>query len=143
MARRQLHKYRDVASICEVTGGAPGTRGASLEHQHMEASMNDQRSRPPDHQRNGDVGGPCPIGRRSFLRGVVGGVAGAITANSIGSGVAQAAKQDNSNATQDNYNMEATREGTRSVPFYGQYQAGIATPPQTAATFVSFDVTAT
>ena len=40
--------------------------------------------------------------------------------------------------------MEATREGVRSVPFYGQNQAGIiGTAPQTAASFLVFDVTAT
>jgi deferrochelatase/peroxidase EfeB len=42
---------------------------------------------------------------------------------------------------QDAYNLEATWEGTRSIPFYGEHQAGIATPPQTAATFLSFDMT--
>src|SRR5258705_7429575 len=103
--------------------------------------MNDQQSRPPDHPGIGDVGG-CPIGRRSFLRGIVGGVAGVVAANSVVSGVARAAEQEDSNDTQDAYNLLATEAGTRSVPFYGQYQSGIATPPQTAATFLSLDVTA-
>src|SRR5207237_9839591 len=35
-----------------------------------------------------------------------------------------------------------TRAGLRSVPFLGRHQAGIATPPQTAASFLAFDVTA-
>ena len=96
--------------------------------------MNDQQSRPADHRRRGDVGGSYSVGRRSFLQGIVGGVAGVVTANPVASGVAHAAQQDD-------YNMEATREGTRRIPFYGQHQAGIATPPQTAATFLSFDVT--
>jgi deferrochelatase/peroxidase EfeB len=44
--------------------------------------------------------------------------------------------------TEDDYNLEATREGVRSVPFYGRDQAGIGTAPQTAASFLVFDVTA-
>jgi deferrochelatase/peroxidase EfeB len=56
--------------------------------------------------------------------------------NSVASGVAHAADR------QDDYNLEAAREGARSFPFYGQHQAGIATPPQTAAAFLSLDVTA-
>jgi len=39
-------------------------------------------------------------------------------------------------------NLEATREGVRSVPFYGRNQAGIGTAPQTAASLLVFDVTA-
>jgi deferrochelatase/peroxidase EfeB len=101
----------------------------------MEASMNNQQSGIPDHRRNGEVGGPCPVQRRSFLRGIVAGAAGLVAANSVASGVAHAAQQDE-------YNMEATRDGTRSIPFCAQHQAGIATPPQTAATFLSLDVTA-
>jgi len=45
-------------------------------------------------------------------------------------------------ATQDDYNVEATRDGLWAVPFYGRNQAGIATAPQTAASFLAFDVTA-
>lgn len=81
------------------------------------------------------MSGLCPFQRRSFLRGVAGGVAGAIAAGSVAPGVVQA-------ATQDDYNMEETREGLRAVPFYGRNQAGIATAPQTAAGFLAFDVTA-
>jgi deferrochelatase/peroxidase EfeB len=102
-------------------------------------ALNDQQSRPPDPRRTGDVGCPRPIERRSFLQGMVGGVAGVAAANLLGPGVAHAAPDDQS---QDDYNLEATREGTRSFPFYGQYQAGIANPPQTASTFLSLDVTA-
>jgi deferrochelatase/peroxidase EfeB len=80
------------------------------------------------------VGG-CPFGRRSFLRGIAGGVAGAVAANAAVPGEAHAAQQDQ-------YNLEATRDGTRSIAFYGQHQAGIGTPPQTAATFLSLDVIA-
>jgi hypothetical protein len=73
--------------------------------------------------------------RRSFLQGVVSGLAGAVVAGSVDHGVARA-------ATEDDYNLEATREGVRSVPFYGRNQAGIGTAPQTAASFLVFDVTA-
>src|SRR5947208_9178898 len=38
--------------------------------------------------------------------------------------------------------MEETREGLRTIPFSGPNQAGVATSPQTAASFLSFDVTA-
>jgi deferrochelatase/peroxidase EfeB len=43
---------------------------------------------------------------------------------------------------QDGYNKLATEDGTRSIPFYGERQAGIATPPQTTAAFLSFDIAA-
>ncbi|GAA1814636.1 hypothetical protein HC028_08995 [Planosporangium flavigriseum] len=46
-----------------------------------------------------------------------------VAGKSVASGVALAADR------QDDYNLEAAREGTRSFPFYGQHQAGIATPP--------------
>jgi deferrochelatase/peroxidase EfeB len=62
-------------------------------------------------------------------------VAGAVAVNSGAGGVAQA-------TTEDEYNLEETRAGLRTVPFYGPNQAGIATAPQTAATFLSLDVTA-
>lgn len=81
------------------------------------------------------MSGLRPFQRRSFLQGVAGGVAGAVAAGSLAPGVVQA-------ATQDDYNMEATREGLRAVPFHGPNQAGIATAPQTAAGFLAFDVTA-
>ena len=45
-------------------------------------------------------------------------------------------------AYQDGFNKLATEDSTHSIPFYGQHQAGIATPPQTAAAFLSFEVTA-
>ena len=81
------------------------------------------------------MGGLRAFQRRSFLQGVVGGVAGAAVAASVAPGVA-------GGATEDDYNLEATREGVRSVPFYGPNQAGIGTAPQTAASFLVFDVTA-
>jgi deferrochelatase/peroxidase EfeB len=86
------------------------------------------------------VGESRPFQRRSFLQGVAGGVAGAVAVGSVAPGVARAAADPA--ASKDDYNMEETREGLRSVPFYGQNQAGIATPPQAAASFLAFDVTA-
>jgi deferrochelatase/peroxidase EfeB len=50
--------------------------------------------------------------------------------------------QAQSTAYQDGFNKVATADGTKSIPFHGQHQAGIGTPPQTAAQFLSFDVTA-
>jgi deferrochelatase/peroxidase EfeB len=72
----------------------------------------------------------CPVPRRSFLKGVLGGAAAAAAANLVPTGPADA----QGTGHQD--------PGTQRVPFYGQHQAGIATPAQTAAAFLSFDVTA-
>src|SRR6185312_99734 len=81
------------------------------------------------------MSGVRAVRRRFFLQGVAGGVAGVVVAGSVAPGVVRA-------ATPDDYNLEETREGLRSVPFYGANQAGIATAPQTAASFLAFDVTA-
>jgi deferrochelatase/peroxidase EfeB len=108
----------------------------------MGNSMSNEQSRIPDHGRNGGVDGSCPLTRRSILRGIVGGVAGAVAAKSLTSGVAHAAPQDTATLDENKYAELATQEGPQSIPFYGQYQAGIATPAQTASSFVSFDVTA-
>jgi deferrochelatase/peroxidase EfeB len=81
------------------------------------------------------MSGLRPFQRRSFLQGVASGVAGAVVAGSVAPGVARA-------DTEDDYNLEETREGLRSIPFYGPNQAGIGTAPQTAASFLVFDVTA-
>src|SRR5438105_9293538 len=79
-----------------------------------------------------------PVPRRSFLKGMLGGAAAAAAANLVPTGAAHA----QGTAYEDGYNKLATADGTHSVPFYGRHQAGIATPPQTAAAFLSFDVTA-
>jgi deferrochelatase/peroxidase EfeB len=69
---------------------------------------------------------------------MLGGAAAAAAANCAPIGAAQAL-----GATyQDDYSKLATEDGTHSIPFYGEHQAGIATPQQTAAAFLSFDVTA-
>jgi deferrochelatase/peroxidase EfeB len=97
--------------------------------------MSDEQSCIANDWMNGVVRGSRSLPRRSFLRNVAGGMAGAVAAGVVLPGVARA-------ATQDDYNLEATRDGLRTVPFYGPHQAGIATPPQTAASFLAFDVTA-
>jgi deferrochelatase/peroxidase EfeB len=76
--------------------------------------------------------GGCPAGvfaRRSFLRGsVAAGVVGAAGGNLLGGDAAFAATPGG--------------EGPGVVPFYGNHQSGILTPPQRDGMFVSFDVTA-
>ena len=65
---------------------------------------------------------------------MLGGAAAAAAANLVPTGAADAQGTD----YQDGYNKLATEDSTHSIPFYGQHQAGIATPPQTAAAFLSF-----
>ncbi|MCW3063288.1 MAG: peroxidase, partial [Solirubrobacterales bacterium] len=69
---------------------------------------------------------------------MLGGAAAAASANLVQAGAAHA----QGTAYQDGYNKLATEDSNHSIPFYGEHQAGIATPPQTAAAFLSFDVTA-
>jgi Dyp-type peroxidase family protein len=108
--------------------GQSPTRGAGMTPQQPHAS---------EPWRQGDGGG-CPVPRRSFLKGVLGGAAAAAAANLVPAGVGHA----QGTGYQDDYNKLATEDSTHSIPFYGQHQAGIATPPQTAAAFLSFAVTA-
>jgi deferrochelatase/peroxidase EfeB len=72
--------------------------------------------------------------RRSFLRGIA-GVAGAMTLGSV-------AVRAGHGTTMDDSDTDATREGRRAIPFHGRHQAGIATAPQTTASFLAFDVAA-
>jgi deferrochelatase/peroxidase EfeB len=78
-------------------------------------------------------GCPAGAGRRTFVKTALGaGAAGAVLAgggfalSESGGGTAQAAETANA----------------AKVPFHGTHQAGIVTPAQTAATFVSFGVIA-
>jgi deferrochelatase/peroxidase EfeB len=105
-----------------------------MTNEESKASMSAERPRVVEDWRNGGVGGSRPIQRRTFLKGAAGAVAGVVGAGLVAPGIAEA-------ATKDQYNMLPTPEGKRSVPFYGQHQAGIATPPQMAATFLAFDLT--
>ncbi|MFJ5730493.1 iron uptake transporter deferrochelatase/peroxidase subunit [Streptomyces paradoxus] len=78
-------------------------------------------------------GCPAHAGRRSFVKTALGaGVAGAVLA---GGGVALA----DSGGAQDRADEQRS---AAPVPFHGTHQAGILTPAQTAAAFVSFDVIA-
>ncbi|WP_086727943.1 iron uptake transporter deferrochelatase/peroxidase subunit [Streptomyces carpinensis] len=79
--------------------------------------------------------GGCPAGhgRRTFVRTALGaGAAGAVLAGggfALGqSGTAEAQAADTADAAK--------------IPFHGAHQAGVVTPAQAAATFVSFDVIA-
>src|SRR5919112_6244721 len=99
--------------------------------------MTPRQPDPSEQRRQGDGGG-CPVPRRYFLKGVLGGAAAAAAANLVPAGVGHAQGTD----YQDDYNKLATEDSTHSIPFYGEHQAGIATPPPTQAAFLSFDVTA-
>jgi deferrochelatase/peroxidase EfeB len=72
---------------------------------------------------------------------MLGGAAATAAGSLVPAGVARA-RGGESTSYQDDYNKLATEDSTHSIPFYGRYQAGIATPPQIAADFLSFDVTA-
>ncbi|MFB6942238.1 Dyp-type peroxidase [Streptomyces sp. NPDC056305] len=77
----------------------------------------------------------CPAGafaRRSFLHGAAAGVAGVAGGAAAGSGEALAGTMVESKE----------QPKSRTVPFHGHHQAGIATEPQQDAIFASFDVTA-
>ncbi|HEV2634245.1 MAG TPA: iron uptake transporter deferrochelatase/peroxidase subunit [Actinocrinis sp.] len=80
-----------------------------------------------------DNAGTCPhaagLGRRSFLRGAAVGVAGTAA---LGAGATAVA-------------MAATTPGPsgRQIAFHGVHQAGVLTPTQAQASFVSFTCTAT
>lgn len=77
----------------------------------------------------------CPasaFARRSFLHGAAAGLAGAAGATVLGGSAASA-----------DPTVEIKAEPkSRTIPFHGHHQAGIATLPQQDAIFVSFDVTA-
>lgn len=71
--------------------------------------------------------------RRSFLRGAAVGAIGAAAVTTGGFAAAQAASSS----------TDAAETGSgRVIPFHGAHQAGILTPAQPAATFVSFNVIA-
>src|SRR3954451_5187035 len=71
------------------------------------------------------------VNRRRFLGGAL-GAAGAVAAGRAGFRLAKAVEPGRSAAG------DAT-----SVPFYGEHQAGIATPAQDRRAFAAFDVTPT
>jgi deferrochelatase/peroxidase EfeB len=71
-----------------------------------------------------------------------GGAAAAAAGSLMPAGVARAHGTPGGNDYEDDYNKLATEDSTHSIPFHGRHQAGIATPPQIIAEFLSFDVTA-
>src|ERR1700752_3080860 len=81
-----------------------------------------EQSRTPENWGRGVMGESRLVGRRSFLRGAAGAVAGAGAAGTVAPELAKAAPNDHDNI--------------------GANQAGIAAPPQTAASFLAFEVTA-
>jgi deferrochelatase/peroxidase EfeB len=72
------------------------------------------------------------IKRRSFIKGVTAGVTG--TAVSAGVVAAVATRSDAAGSGGDTEPV--------AIPFHGAHQAGVLTPPQRAAEFAAFDVTA-
>jgi deferrochelatase/peroxidase EfeB len=74
---------------------------------------------------------PMSVGRRAFLRGAA---AGALGTAALGSGIA---------AVVDGSVVDGSAgAGGRVISYAGGNQAGIITPPQTAATFLAFDAIA-
>ena len=71
--------------------------------------------------------------RRSVLRGAALGAVGMAAVGGGAVAVAQAASSTSAGTTGSG----------RLIPFHGPYQQGVLTPPQAAATFVSYTVTAT
>jgi deferrochelatase/peroxidase EfeB len=71
--------------------------------------------------------------RRSLLRGAAVGAAGAAAAAGGAVGAARAVS---------GAGAPPSAAAGRAIPFHGAHQAGILTPPQQAAAFVSFDVIA-
>ena len=69
--------------------------------------------------------------RRGFIGGAL-GLAGAAAAGGVGYGVARATSDSSDSSN-----------GDHIVPFYGTYQAGIATPTQDRLAFAAFDLTTT
>jgi deferrochelatase/peroxidase EfeB len=88
----------------------------------------------------------CPhLQRRSFLRGAALGAAGAAV---LGAGAVAADRAVASDSSSSSSSSSSSGPGSgptgsgRRIPFEGVHQAGILTPQQAAATFVSFDAIA-
>ncbi len=80
------------------------------------------------------------VDRRSVLRGAVAvGAAGAAAVGAAGAATAAAGTATPTAAG----TVAATGTADESYPFHGVHQAGVLTPKQRCAAFVSFDVTAT
>ncbi|HEY2505984.1 MAG TPA: Dyp-type peroxidase [Streptosporangiaceae bacterium] len=79
-----------------------------------------------------------PAGRRSFLRGLAGGVAGGVLAGGAGGYLYHGNPADPAAAA----NKAAVLGRLPAVPFHGKNQAGILPKPKGVTAVVSFDVTA-
>ena len=73
---------------------------------------------------------------------MLGGAAAAAAAGVVPGGVADAQGTAGGAGYQAGYDLLAAQDATRSIPFYGEHQPGIATPAPNAGEFLSFDVTA-
>jgi deferrochelatase/peroxidase EfeB len=81
-------------------------------------------------------------GRRSFLRGLAGGVAGGVVAGGVGAGFAGDAYASSRPDPSLAADSAALKGLLPAVPFHGKHQAGILPEPQRATAVVSFDATA-
>ena len=88
--------------------------------------MNDQPGRTPDAASCPHAGG---LARRTFLRGAAVGAAGTAA---LGAGATAVAMADS-----------GPGPSGRLIPFHGVHQAGVITPAQNEASFISFNATAT
>ncbi|MEX0428761.1 iron uptake transporter deferrochelatase/peroxidase subunit [Nocardioides sp. DS6] len=86
------------------------------------------------------MAGECPVTGRFTRRGLFGGAVGAAAAAPVGALVAGRAFADAPSSSPSAAAGES--KPTDSYPFEGVHQAGILTPMQRAAAYVSFDVTA-
>ncbi|MCL1870051.1 MAG: iron uptake transporter deferrochelatase/peroxidase subunit [Promicromonosporaceae bacterium] len=85
--------------------------------------------------------GECPahVGRRGFLRGVL-GAAGAAGLASVATGAAPVSTgSTTAGADGSEYTHPTHAKVPAVVPFHGKHQAGITTPAQRAATFLALD----
>jgi deferrochelatase/peroxidase EfeB len=85
--------------------------------------------------------GPRP-GRRSFLRGLAGGVAGGVVVGGAGGAAAGYFSRSTPPSASAVANELTVTGLLPPVPFHGKYQAGILPAPSHATAVVSFDATA-
>ena len=78
--------------------------------------------------------------RRAFLGGAL-GAASLVAAGGAGFGIARASEPDDNSGTGGRDTAAGAGASTATVPFYGEHQAGIATPAQSRLAFAAFDVT--
>jgi deferrochelatase/peroxidase EfeB len=88
------------------------------------------------------VNAPGP-GRRSFLRGMVGGVAGgAVVGGIAGAATSYAYRGSGSADPAAEANLAELEGRLPAVPFHGKHQAGILPKPKAATAVISFNATA-